>query len=62
MAAATASVAIRPAELEKVLLARLFRDKLSLKLDQTHGILFHCDSSFLLIVTLYYIIFEELKL
>jgi hypothetical protein len=62
MAAARASVAIRPAELEKVLLTRIFRGKFFLKLDQAHEILLYCDSSFLLIVTLYYNIFEELKL
>ena len=34
---------------EEVVLARLFRGKLSLKLDQTQGSLLHCDSSFLII-------------
>jgi len=62
MSAARASVAIRPAEVKEVLLACLFRGKFPLKLDQTHGFLLHCNSSFLLIVTLYYSTFEELKL
>jgi len=55
-------VSLRPAEVKKVLLACLFRGKLSLKLDQTHGFLLHCISSFLLIVTIYYSILTELKL
>jgi hypothetical protein len=59
--AARASVALRPAELKEVLLACLFRGEFPLKLDQTHGLLLHCNSSFLLIVTIYYSIFEELE-
>jgi hypothetical protein len=60
--AARTSVAIRPSEVKEVLLACLFRGKLSLKLDQTHGVLLHCKSSFLLIFTVYYSIFAELRL
>jgi hypothetical protein len=60
--AARALVSLRPSELEEVVLARLFRGKLPLKLDQTHGFLLHCDSSFLLIFTMHYTIFAELRL
>jgi len=62
MTAARALVSLRPAEFKEVLLACLFRGKLSLELDKTHGFLLHCISSFLSIVTLYYRIFAELKL
>jgi hypothetical protein len=62
MTATGALVAIRPSEAKEVLLTCLFRGKLSLKLDQTHGVLLHCNSSFLLIVTIYYNIFAELRL
>jgi len=60
--ATRALVSLRPAQVKEVLLACLFRGNFSLKIDQTHGVLLHCDSSFLLIFTLYYSIFEELKL
>ena len=62
MTAARTSVAIRPTQVKEVLLACLFRGKFSLKIDQTHGFLLHYISSFLLIFTIYYSIFTELKL
>jgi hypothetical protein len=59
--ATRALVAIRPSEVKEVLLACRFRGKLSLKLDQTNGFLLHCDRFFLLIFTIYYSIFAELR-
>jgi hypothetical protein len=62
MTATGALVSLGPSEVKEVALTRLFRGKLSLKLNQTHGILLHCNSSFFSIFTLYYSIFAELKL